>query len=60
MSMDALKKGFQESSRLMEEKVMPQVKEYALKFRAYSQAFYETVKEKAEQFYQQSSQRTKL
>ena len=60
LSMDALKKGFQESSRLMEEKVMPQVKEYALKFRAYSQAFYETVKEKAEQFYQQSSQRTKL
>ncbi len=52
VSMDALKRGFQESSRLMEEKIMPQVKEYALKFQAYSRAFYETVKEKAEQFYQ--------
>lgn len=57
ISMENLKKGFDESSRLMQEKVIPQVKEYAVKFRVYGEAFYQTVKTKAEQIYRETYQK---
>ena len=56
--MEGLRKGFAQSTRMMQEKVLPQVKEYAVKFRAYGEAFYQTVKEKAEQFCEQAGQKT--
>ncbi len=58
ISMEGLRKGFAQSTRMMQEKVLPQVKEYAVKFRAYGEAFYQTVKEKAEQFCEQAGQKT--
>ena len=58
ISMEGLRKGFEQSSQMMQEKVLPQVKEYALRIRAYGEAFYQTVKEKAEQFYEQAGQKT--
>lgn len=57
ISMENLKRGFDESSRLMQEKVIPQVKEYAQRFRIYGEAFYQTVKEKAEEVYRETYQK---